>query len=47
MRPRVLQNSRIALPAIEAELFDFFWFGIVAPAGTPKPIVDRLSSKTG
>lgn len=24
-----------------------FWFGIVAPAGTPKPIVDRLSREIG
>jgi tripartite-type tricarboxylate transporter receptor subunit TctC len=24
-----------------------FWFGIAAPAGTPKPIVDRLSAEIG
>ena len=24
-----------------------FWFGIVAPAGTPKPIVDKLSAEIG
>jgi|RhiMethySRZTD1v2_1073278.scaffolds.fasta_scaffold186020_2 tripartite-type tricarboxylate transporter receptor subunit TctC len=41
--PDVPTLSELGLPGFEVA----FWFGIVAPAGTPKPIVDRLSSEIG
>ena len=36
------------LPTIDAELPGFtavIWFGVLAPAGTPKPVIERLSAE--
>jgi tripartite-type tricarboxylate transporter receptor subunit TctC len=41
--PDVPTLTELGVPGFEVN----FWFGIVAPAGTPKPIVDRLSSEIG
>jgi len=41
--PDVPTLSELGLPGFEVT----FWFGIVAPAGTPKAIVDRLSTEIG
>jgi tripartite-type tricarboxylate transporter receptor subunit TctC len=46
----VASNERVAshpdIPAIAETLPGYYaagWFGLVAPAGTPKPIIDRLN----
>jgi tripartite-type tricarboxylate transporter receptor subunit TctC len=39
--PDVPTLAELGIPGFELA----FWFGLVAPAGTPKPIVDRLSSE--
>ena len=39
--PDVPTFAEAGLPGYEAS----FWFGILAPAGTPKPIVDKLSAQ--
>jgi tripartite-type tricarboxylate transporter receptor subunit TctC len=41
--PDVPTLSELGIPGFELT----FWFGIVAPAGTPQPIVDRLSAEIG
>jgi tripartite-type tricarboxylate transporter receptor subunit TctC len=38
MLPDVPTTAEKGLPAVEAEN----WYGIVAPAGTPKPVLDKL-----
>lgn len=39
--PDVPTLAELGVPGFELT----FWFGLVAPAGTPKPVVDRLSSE--
>ncbi len=39
--PDVPTLSELGVPGFELN----FWFGLLAPAGTPKPVVDRLSSE--
>jgi tripartite-type tricarboxylate transporter receptor subunit TctC len=39
--PNVPTIAEAGVPGYEMD----FWFGIVAPAGTPKPIVDRLAAE--
>jgi tripartite-type tricarboxylate transporter receptor subunit TctC len=41
--PDVPTLAEAGIPGFELN----FWFGIVAPAGTPKTVVDRLSSEIG
>ncbi|MGE4239992.1 Bug family tripartite tricarboxylate transporter substrate binding protein [Ramlibacter sp.] len=41
--PNVPTLGELGVPGFELS----FWFGIVAPAGTPKPIVDKLSAEIG
>ena len=41
--PDVPTLAELGIPGFELN----FWFGIVAPAGTPKPIVDKLSTEIG
>jgi tripartite-type tricarboxylate transporter receptor subunit TctC len=43
-RPQIAPNlptiSEAALPGFESSV----WFGLVAPAGTPRPVIDKLSA---
>ena len=39
--PDVPTLAELGIPGFELN----FWFGLVAPAGTPKPVVDRLSTE--
>jgi tripartite-type tricarboxylate transporter receptor subunit TctC len=41
MLPEVPTTAEAGLPAFELEA----WFGIYAPAGTPQPVVDKLSAE--
>lgn len=41
--PDVPTLKELGIPGFELN----FWFGIVAPAGTPQPIVDKLSAEIG
>ena len=42
------RSSQIALPTIGETVAGYevsIWYGVMAPAGTPKPVVDRLNSE--
>ena len=39
--PQVLTFAEAGMPGFTAKN----WFGVLAPAGTPKPIIDRLSAE--
>ena len=41
--PEIPTANESGLPGFEAGV----WFGFVAPAGTPKPLIDRLNAKIG
>jgi len=41
--PDIPTFKELGLPAMTV----YFWFGVVAPAGTPKPIVERLNQAIG